>query len=100
MLGFELKSMRIKHELSLMTMSEALGWQPAKLSKYESNIGSLTDEQDAQAIEDYCKSLNWDLPTTALILAQQGKTVDLRPVRAKLARWRGGNFSEDIESSS
>lgn len=90
LLGFELKSMRIKHELTLMTMSEALGWQPSKLSKYESNIGALIDENDAKVIEDYCVSLGWKLPTTALILSQQGKAVDLRPLRDMLAKFREG----------
>lgn len=93
-LGIELKQMRIANNLTLMTMSEALGWEPVKLSKYEQNVGALTDPDDARLIEAYCgrKLFRWQLSDTAINLSNKAVKIDLTKTKAMLARWRLGDF--------
>lgn len=88
LLGYELRVMRVGSNQTLMTMSDALGWQPSKLSKYEHTIGALTDDDDAKAIEDYCEYMGYKLSASAKVLSKQEKLTDLTDVKAKFAKWR------------
>lgn len=88
LLGYELRMMRIGSNQTLLTMSAAMGWPPAKLSRYECRIGALTDDDDATAIETYCESMGYKLPASAKILSKQEKLVDLAQIKATVAKWR------------
>lgn len=96
-LGVELKKIRVENEMTLMTMSKALGWEPAKLSNYEHNIGALTDLSDALAIDTYCVESGHSLPDSAIVLSNKPVKTDLSKTRSMLARWREGDFREKAE---
>lgn len=95
-LGVELKTMRAQRQLTLMTMSIDMGWEPVKLSHYEHNIGALTDPEDARAIADYCSKQSWRLSDKAINLSNKEVVTDLTDARASFARWR----NEVLESAN
>lgn len=80
-LGIELKCIRFKHDMTLMTMSKAIGWEPAKLSKYEHNIGALVDTIDAKAIDTYCINSGYPLTDSAIALSNKPVRTDLSKAR-------------------
>lgn len=84
-LGIELKRIRLAHELTLMAMSEALGWGPAKLSNYEHNIGALTCPLDALTIDRYCVDNRYLLSDSAIVLAHRSVRTDLTKARKLIA---------------
>ena len=88
LLGYEVRMMRMATGETLLTMSDALGWQVAKLSRYECQIGALTDDDDAKAIEDYCVSKGYSLPDCPKTLSKQEKLVNLAQIKATVAKWR------------
>lgn len=94
LLGYEIRMMRMATGDTLLTMSEALDWQVSKLSRYECNIGALTDDNDARAIEDYCKSKGHPLSDNAKTLSGKEKLVDIARIKATVAKWR-----ENIEAN-
>lgn len=81
-LGIELKAMRVTREITLMEMSKDIGWRPSKLSGYESNIGSLTDKDDARVIEDYLSRQGWAWSGDAIELSNKSVEVDLTEAKA------------------
>lgn len=93
LLGHEIRLMRMATGETLLSMSDALGWQVAKLSRYECQIGALTDDDDAHAIEDYCASHGYELSASAKALSGQEKLVDIAKIKATIAKWR-----ENIEA--
>lgn len=94
LLGYEIRMMRMATGDTLITMSDALGWQVSKLSRYECRIGALTDDNDARAIEDYCKSKGHPLSDNAKTLSGKEKIVDIARIKATAAKWR-----ENIEAN-
>lgn len=88
LLGYEIRMMRMATGETLLTMSDALGWQVAKLSRYECQIGALTDDADARMIEDFCKNKGHALSTSAKDLSGKEKIVDLARMKATVAKWR------------
>lgn len=88
LLGYEVRMMRMATGETLLTMSDALGWQVAKLSRYECQIGALTDDNDAKAIEGYCASRGYELTDTAVALSGKEQIVDLKQMKATVAKWR------------
>lgn len=93
LLGYEIRMMRMATGETLLTMSDALGWQVSKLSRYECQLSALTDDKDARAIEDYCKNKGHPLSTIAKTLSGKEQIVDLARIRATVAKWR-----ENIEA--
>lgn len=75
-LGVEIRDMRKKNGLTLLSMSDALGWQVSKLSKIENVIGELTDGDDAKAIDDFCKKHGYSLPARPELLSRMGYMTD------------------------
>ncbi|MGP5192885.1 hypothetical protein ACTXJO_04505 [Psychrobacter celer] len=98
LLGYELRVMRAGSNQTLLTMSEALGWPMSKLSNYEHKTGSLTDDHDAKAIEDYCEYMGYKLPASAKTLSKQEKLTDLTGIKARFAKWREDAISRSIEA--
>lgn len=94
LLGYEIRMMRMATGDTLLTMSDALGWQVSKLSRYECRIGALTDDNDVRAIEDYCKSKGYTLSDCPKSLSGQEKLVDLKQMKATAAKWR-----ENVEAN-
>lgn len=94
LLGYEINKIRMATGETLLTMSDALGWQVSKLSRYEWCIGALTDDSDAKAIEDYCMSKGYPLSDCPKSLSGQEKLIDLRQMKATVAKWR-----ENIEAN-
>ena len=87
-LGVELKTMRRARDLTLMQMSEDMGWSPAKLSKYENTVGALTDKDDARVIEHYLSRHSWAWREDAIALSNKTVRVDLSRARKKIADMR------------
>ena len=85
-LGIELKTMRVTREITLMEMSKDIGWSPSKISGYESNIGSLTDRDDARVIEDYLDRQGWAWSGDAIELSKKSIEVDLTEAKAKFRK--------------
>lgn len=94
LLGYEIRMMRMATGDTLLTMSDALGWQVSKLSRYECRIGTLTDDSDAKAIENYCIGKGYTLTDCPKALSGQEKLVDLKQMKATVAKWR-----ENIEAN-
>ena len=88
LLGYEVRIMRMATGETLLTMSDELGWPVAKLSRYECQIGALTDDKDAKAIEDYCANRGYSLPDCPKALSQKEKLVNLAQMKATVAKWR------------
>lgn len=84
-LGVELKRIRLAHEMTLMTMSKALGWEPAKLSNYEHNIGALINPVDGLAIDTYCVEKGYLLSDSAIVLSNKPVRTDLTKARELIA---------------
>lgn len=84
-LGVELKRIRLAHEMTLMTMSEAIGWGAAKLSNYEQNIGALTDMQDAFELDSYCLKNGYLLSDNSIALSNKSVRTDLTKTRDLIA---------------
>ena len=94
-LGVELKKIRMNNEMTLMTMSKAMGFTPCELSNYEHNIGALTNPVHATAIDRWCvETLNL-LSNSAVILSYTPVITDLTKTKAMLKRWRNGDFSQE-----
>lgn len=87
-LGIELKKIRIKYGYTLKLMSDSLGWNPAKLSNYEHNIGALTDSKDAAAIDFWCIQMGEKLYDNAINLSNKAVKVDLTRARALIKKFR------------
>lgn len=98
LLGHEIRMVRMVTGETVLSMSDALGWPPSKLSNYEHKIGALTDDDDAKAIEAYCEYMGYKLSTSAKILSKQEKLTDLTDVKAKFAKWREDAISRSIEA--
>ncbi|WP_037032996.1 transcriptional regulator [Psychrobacter sp. PAMC 21119] len=94
LLGHEIRMMRMATDGTLLTMSDALGWQVSKLSRYECRIGALTNDSDAKAIEDYCIGKGYTVTDCPKALSGQEKLVDLKQMKATVAKWR-----ENVEVS-
>ena len=88
LLGYEIRMIRMAAGETLLTMADALGWQVAKLSRYECRIGALTDDDDACAIEEYCISKGCPLSASAITLSGEEKLVDIARIKATVAKWR------------
>ena len=88
LLGYEIRMMRMATGETLLSMSDALGWQVFKLSRYECHLGALTDDKDARAIEDYCRDKGHPLSTSAKTLSGKEKIVDIARIKATIAKWR------------
>lgn len=96
-LGVELKKIRMKNNMTLMTMSEEMGFTPAYLSNYEQNIGALNPNtgMDAAIIDNWCKATGNYLSDNPLVLSITPVITDLTKSKAMLARWRDGDFSQE-----
>lgn|GEM_PF-6183530 len=75
-LGVEIRKMRQKCGLTLLSMADVMGWQVSKLSKIENKIGALTCLDDANAISSFCRSKGYDLPARPEVLSQVGYLSD------------------------
>ena len=84
-LGVELKTMRINNEMTLMDMSEAMGFSPAHLSNYEHNIGALTNPVDAYIIDKWCVDTKNLLSDSAIVLSHKSVRTDLTKARELIA---------------
>lgn len=84
-LGVELKTMRHARDLTLMQMSEDIGWSPSKLSRYENKVGALTDKYDARVIEYYLSRHSWGWCEDAIALSNKTVKTDLSQARKKIA---------------
>ena len=84
-LGIELKKIRINNEMTLMDMSEAMGFSPAHLSNYEHNIGALTNPVDAYIIDKWCVDTMNLLPDSAIVLSHKSVRTDLTKARELIA---------------
>ena len=80
-LGVELKKIRLNNKMTLMTMSEAMGFTPARLSNYEHNIGALTNPVDAYIIDKWCVDTMNLLPDSAIVLSHKSVRTDLTKAR-------------------
>jgi len=96
-LGVELKKIRMKNNMTLMTMSEAMGLNPSQLSNYEHNIGALNPDSgvDAAIIDNWCKATGNHLSDNPLILSITPVITDLTRSKAVFERWRDGDFSQE-----
>lgn len=94
-LGVELKTIRMKNNMTLMTMSEAMGLSPAQLSNYEHNLGALTNPVDATAIDRWCVGTLNLLSNSAVILSCTPVITDISKSKAMFSRWRDGDFSQE-----
>ena len=88
LLGYEIRMARMATGETLLSMSDALGWQVSKLSCYECRVGALTDDNDARAIEDYCRDKGYPLSANAKVLSGKEKIVDIAKIKATIATWR------------
>lgn len=96
-LGVELKKIRLKNNMTLMTMSKAMGFTPCELSHYEHNIGALTNPVHATAIDRWCVETQNLLSDSAVLLSYKPVITDLSKTRAMLKRWRDGDFSQESD---
>lgn len=98
-LGVELKKIRLNNEMTLMTMSKAMGFTPAHLSNYEHNIGALNPDSgvDAAIIDNWCKATGNHLSDNPLILSITPVITDLTKAKAMFERWRDGDFSQESD---
>lgn len=98
-LGVELKTIRLKNNMTLMTMSKEMGFTPAHLSNYEHNIGALNPNSgvDAAIIENWCKATGNHLSDNPLVLSITPVITDLTKSKAMFERWRDGDFSQESE---
>lgn len=88
LLGHEIRMVRMVTGETVLSMSDALGWQVSKLSRYECHVGALSNDNDARAIEDYCRDKGHPLPDRAKILSGKEKIVDIAHIKATIAKWR------------
>lgn len=84
-LGVELKKIRINNQMTLMDMSEAMGFTPAYLSNYEHNIGALTNPVDAYIIDKWCVDTKNLLSDSAIVLSHKSVRTDLTKARELIA---------------
>ncbi len=84
-LGVELKKIRLNNEMTLMTMSEEMGFTPAHLSNYEHNIGALTNPVDAYIIDKWCVDTKNLLSDSAIVLSHKSVRTDLTKARELIA---------------
>lgn len=84
-LGVELKKIRLNNEMTLMDMSEAMGFSPAHLSNYEHNIGALTNPVDAYIIDKWCVDTKNLLSDSAIVLSHKSVRTDLTKARELIA---------------
>ena len=96
-LGVELKTIRMKNNMTLITMSEAMGFTPAQLSNYEHNLGSLTNPVHATAIDRWCVETRNLLSNSAVILSYTPVVTDISKSKAMFERWRDGDFSQESD---
>ena len=96
-LGVELKTIRMKTNMTLMTMSEAIGFTPAQLSNYEHNLGALTNPVDAVTIDRWCVETRNLLSNSAVILSYTPVVTDISKSKAMFERWRDGDFSQESD---
>lgn len=96
-LGVELKKIRMKNNMTLVTMSEAMGFTSAQLSNYEHNIGALTNPVHATAIDRWCVDNSLYLSDNAIILSLKPVITDISKSLAMVERWRNGDFSHEAD---
>ena len=96
-LGVELKKIRMKNNMTLVTMSEAMGFTSAQLSNYEHNIGALTNTVHATAIDRWCVDNSLYLSDNTIILSLKPVITDLTKSKAMFERWRDGDFSQESD---
>lgn len=93
-LGVELKTIRMKNNMTLLDMSSAMDMTPAQLSNYEHNIGALSNPVHATAIDRWCVDSRNLLSDSAIVLSYKPVITDISKSLAMVERWRNGDFSE------
>lgn len=88
-LGVELRKMRQKCGLTLLSMADSMGWQVSKLSKIENKIGALTCLDDANALADYCQKQGFELTARPEVLSQMAYAVDTKPFENLMTEIKG-----------